>query len=96
MLDQVKFDLFIGGHADVGTREDVERYLGYLEALYAAVRDGMLEGRTLETLQAEIRLDAYRDLRMYAEWLPLNVAGVYRMLVDMSYFNLRQDIGATF
>ena len=90
------FDLFVGGHADAGTREDVERYLGYLEALYAAVRDGMLEGKTLETLQAEIRLPEYGDLRMYDEWLPLNVAGVYETLVETSYFNFRPDLDAEF
>jgi glyoxylase-like metal-dependent hydrolase (beta-lactamase superfamily II) len=90
------FDLFVGGHADTGTRKDVKRYLGYLEALYAAVRDGMLAGKTLKTLQAEIRLPDYADLRMYEEWLPLNVAGVYKTLVEMSYFNFRPDIDVEF
>jgi glyoxylase-like metal-dependent hydrolase (beta-lactamase superfamily II) len=87
------FSLFVGGHADTGTREDVERYLAYLEALYAAVRDGMLAGKSLATLQDEIRLPAYRDLRMYDEWLPLNVQGVYRTLQDMSYLDRRDDVG---
>ena len=90
------FDLFIGGHADTGTRKDVKRYLSYLEALYAAVRDGMLAGKTLERLQSEIRLPEYADLRMYEEWLPLNVAGVYKTLVEMSYFNFRPDIDVEF
>lgn len=90
------FDLFVGGHAEAGTRADIERYLGYLEALYAAVRDGMLAGKTLATLQEEIRLPAYRDLPMYEAWLPLNVAGVYETLVEMSYFNFRPDIDAEF
>jgi glyoxylase-like metal-dependent hydrolase (beta-lactamase superfamily II) len=86
------FDRFVGGHAEAGTREDVERYLGYLEALYAAVRDGMLAGTSLEALQQEIRLDEYADLRMYEEWLPLNVAGVYRTLLDQSYLDRRADL----
>lgn len=90
------FDLFIGGHAEAGTRKDVEHYLGYLEALYAAVRDGMLQGKTLKTLQAEIRLPAYSHLPMYEEWLPLNVAGVYKTLVEISYFNFRPEIDAEF
>lgn len=85
------FDVFVGGHGETGTRADVERYLGYLEALYAAVRDGMLEGKSLAQLQAEIRLDDYADLKMYEEWLPLNVAGVYDTLVNMSYFDLRPE-----
>lgn len=96
VLDGEPFDLFIGGHAEAGTREDVARYLNYLEDLYAAVRNGMLEGKTLDTLQTEIRLPAYSDLRMYDEWLPLNVAGVYKTLVQMSYFNFRPDINAEF
>lgn len=96
VLDGPDFDLFVGGHAEAGTREDVERYLGYLEALYAAVRDGMLAGKTLETLQAEIRLPEYADLRMYDEWLPLNVEDVYDTLVETSYFNFRSDLDAEF
>ncbi len=90
------FDLFVGGHAETGSRQDVERYLDYLEALYAAVRDGMLAGKTLQTLQAEIDLSEFADLRMYEAWLPLNIAGVYNTLVEMSYFNFRPDIKAEF
>ncbi len=90
------FDLFVGGHADTGSRKDVERYLAYLQALYTQVRDGMLAGKTLETLQAEIRLPEYADLKMYDEWLPLNVQGVYKTLVEMSYFNFRPDVEAEF
>lgn len=85
------FDLFIGGHADTGTQEDVEAYLRYLETLYAAVRDGMLEGKNLETLQQEIRLTDYSHLRMYDEWLPYNIEGIYNTLLTMSYFNFRED-----
>jgi glyoxylase-like metal-dependent hydrolase (beta-lactamase superfamily II) len=86
------FDLLVGGHGETGTRADVERYLGYLEALYAAVRDGMLAGKSLATLQAEVELSEYSDLAMYDQWLPLNVAGVHRTLVNMSYFDRRMDI----
>lgn len=84
------FELFVGGHADSGNREDVQRYLAYLEALYAAVRDGMLAGKSLQTLQAEIHLPEFSGLKMYEEWLPLNIAGVHRTLTDMSYFNMRE------
>lgn len=92
VLDAPPFDLFIGGHAKSGSREDVKSYLGYLEALYGGVRDGMLEGKDLTTLKNEIRLPEYANLPMYDQWLPLNVAGVYRTLVDVSYFNFRSDL----
>lgn len=92
ILDGPPFDRFVGGHGAMGDRSDVERYLQYLEDLYAAVRDGMLRGESLKTLQRTVRLDAYQDLPMYEEWLPLNVKGVHRMLLDMSYLNLHPDI----
>ncbi|MFI2812152.1 MULTISPECIES: MBL fold metallo-hydrolase [Microbulbifer] len=86
------FDVFVGGHAGTGDREDVQRYLTYLQALYDAVRDGMLAGKSLQALQVEIRLPEFRDLEMYDEWLPLNIAGVYRTLEDMSYLKMREDV----
>ena len=92
LLAEAPFELFIGGHADAGGREDVERYLQYLESLYAAVRDGMLEGKDLATLQADIRLPEFSDLKMYEAWLPSNIEGVYQTLIDQSYFNMREDI----
>lgn len=91
VLTQQPFALFVGGHGSTGSREDVARYLSYLEALYGAVLEGMLQGKSLQTLQAEIQLPAYRDLDRYEEWLPLNVAGVYRTLEDMSYLRMRED-----
>ena len=96
VLAERPFDIFIGGHSETGTRAEVEKYLGYLEALYGAVRDGMLEGKKLEALKTEIKLPAYSKLRMYEEWLPLNVEGVYKTLVETSYFNFRPDLDTTF
>ena len=92
VLEGPRFELFVGGHGAAGTRADVERYLAYLEALYGAVRDGMLAGKTKAELQEEIRLPTYSDLRMYDEWLSMNVAGVYDTLMDMSYFDARSDL----
>lgn len=85
VLALADWDTLVGGHARIGDRGDVRRYLAYLEALYAAVRDGMLAGKSLETLQQEIRLDEFSDLANYEQWLPLNIAGVYRTLADQSY-----------
>jgi glyoxylase-like metal-dependent hydrolase (beta-lactamase superfamily II) len=87
------WDTFVGGHGAIGKRRDVKRYLSYLEALYAAVRDGMLAGKSLRTLQQTIRLDAFADLGRYEAWLPLNIAGVYRTLSDQSYLLKRPEAG---
>jgi glyoxylase-like metal-dependent hydrolase (beta-lactamase superfamily II) len=95
VLDGPGFDRFVGGHGEMGDRRDVERYLAYLEALYEAVLEGMLAGQPLSTLKETIRLSEYEDLRMYEQWLPLNVAGVHRTLEDMSYISLRPDIDSS-
>lgn len=78
------FDIFVGGHGDVGTKEDVRQYLAYLEDLYGAVIDGIRAGKTLDQLKAEIRLPRYHRLRHYKEWLPLNIEGVYERLMEES------------
>ena len=91
----IDFDLFVGGHAEAGSRADVARYRDYLEQLYTRVRDGMLAGKSLATLQDEIRLPAFDGLRMYDEWLAPNIAGVYRTLNDRSYMDMRPDVPDT-
>ncbi|MEC7816573.1 MAG: MBL fold metallo-hydrolase [Pseudomonadota bacterium] len=89
LLNGRPFDHFIGGHGAMGTQQDVENYLAYVEALYQAVVDGVLAGKDLETLQAEIRLPEYSHLSMYEEWLPMNITGIHRMLRDTSYIHWR-------
>lgn len=79
------WDLFVGGHADMGSKKEVRRYLKYLETLYAAVRDGMLAGKSPDQLKEEIRLPEFRGLKMFEEWRVLNIEGVYRTLEDDSY-----------
>ena len=88
----LRWETFAGGHAEIGGRAEVERYLAYLEALYAAVRDGMLAGQSLESMQQTIRLDDFADFKQYEAWLPLNIAGVYNTLADRSYLNMRPEV----
>lgn len=86
------FDFFVGAHADPGTKADVKNYLSYIEALYKAVIDGIHSGKNLEQLQSEIRLDQYSHLENYHEWLPKNVAGVYKRLMNESGMAWRPDL----
>lgn len=54
----------------------------------------MIEGKSLETLQDEIKLDQYSDLKNYESWRALNIAGVYRILADQSYMLKRPEVPA--
>jgi glyoxylase-like metal-dependent hydrolase (beta-lactamase superfamily II) len=86
------FEVFVGGHADIGYKPDVQRYLSYLEALYRAVIKGIHLGQSLEEMKVSIKLDDYSDFKQYANWLPLNIEGVYERLMEESGMGWRPDI----
>lgn len=86
------FDVFIGGHADIGDKADVQRYLSYLEALYSAVINGIHSGKNLEEIKQSVKLDQYKDLKQYDKWLPLNIEGVYERLMEESGMGWRPDV----
>lgn len=91
-VQQLDYDIFVGGHGAMGSKADVARYLRYMETLYAKVIDGIHAGKSMEELQKVIRLDDYKDLPHYADWLPLNVEGVYKRLMAESGMGWRPDL----
>lgn len=89
---ELDFDVFVGGHGDIGTKPDVKRYLAYMEALYAAVINGITSGQSLEEMKQNIHLDSYSDLEHYDNWLPLNIEGVYERLMEESGMGWRPTL----
>lgn len=89
---ELDFDRLVGGHAEVGDKDDVREYLGYLEALYGAVVDAVHRGDSLETMKEEIGLERYSHFRNYEEWLPLNIEGVHERLMEESGMGWRPDL----
>lgn len=87
------FNIFVGGHADMGTKADVKSYLSYIETLYAAVIEGIRSEKTLQQLKTEIKLHQYNHLRHYEEWLPKNTEGVYERLMEESGTGRRPYVG---
>jgi glyoxylase-like metal-dependent hydrolase (beta-lactamase superfamily II) len=86
------FDIFVGGHSEIGTKADVNHYLAFIETLYASVINGVHSGKTLAQLKNEIKLPQYSHLKKYKEWLPMNVEGVYERLMEESGMGWRPDI----
>ena len=86
------FDRFVGGHADMGSKADVERYLGYITALYEGTRDGILAGKSLAQIQKDLTLSDYSDLKMFAQWRKQNIEGAYNHMVDDDYYLMRPDV----
>ena len=81
-VEMMDFDMAVGGHGDVGTKEDVAAQRRYLEELRAAVAAGIAKGQTVEQLQASIKMDAYGSWNNFAEWRGENIAGMYAILTS--------------
>lgn len=86
------FDTFVGGHADIGNKFDVQRYLNYLQDLYDAVINDIHEGKSLDEIKQSVQLENYSDLKQFDQWLPLNIEGVHERLMEESGMGWRPDI----
>lgn len=85
------FTHFVGGHANMGDKADVRAYYGYIKALHDNVLDGILAGKTLEQIQQSNPMSAFASLKMYDEWVDLNIKGAYEQLLSRSYLKLREQ-----
>ncbi len=76
------FDILAPGHGALGTPQDARDHAQYLKDLKAAVEEAIAAGKSLETMQAEITLDAYKDWGSYADWRTQNIEGMHRILTQ--------------
>jgi glyoxylase-like metal-dependent hydrolase (beta-lactamase superfamily II) len=77
-VEAMDFDILVPGHGRNGTKADVTAFREYMDDLWAAVTAAVRAGKTVEEAQAEIKLPKYESWFRYKEWLPLNIAGMYR------------------
>ena len=76
-VEAMDFEILIPGHGSLGSRADAIAFREYMEQLYAAVVEASREGKTLDQMQQEIRLDRYKDWHNYDTDLSLNIEGIY-------------------
>jgi glyoxylase-like metal-dependent hydrolase (beta-lactamase superfamily II) len=79
-VEQLDFETLVPGHGNIGRKEHVRMFRGYLEDLRAAVLDQVRKGATLEEAKKAVRLPKYDNWGRYADWFPENVEGMYRYL----------------
>lgn len=75
-VETLDFEILAPGHGRIGTPEEVTENRVYVEELRAGVLAGLKEGKSVEQITAELTLDDYKDWQQYAEWRPMNIAGV--------------------
>ncbi len=79
-VEAMDFDQLVPGHGAIGTKADATAFRGYMETLYAEVLQAARDGKTLEEMQASIKLDDYGDWGNYTDHLPLNIEGMYNQI----------------
>ncbi len=80
-VEAMDFDTLVPGHGSIGVKADAAAFRGYMEALYSAVLQAARDGKTLQQMQQNIRLDKYKEWFEYEEFLPLNIEGMYNQIV---------------
>jgi glyoxylase-like metal-dependent hydrolase (beta-lactamase superfamily II) len=81
-VEALDFDIAIGGHGSIGSKDDVSAFRRYLEELRDAVAEGIAAGKTIADLQKSITMEKYRDWANYEAWRAENIAGMYLMLTN--------------
>ena len=79
-VNELDFDILVGGHGPIGLKRDVGEGIIYLEELRAAVLEGLKAGKTVDELKRDIKMEKYRDWAAYDSWRELNVQGMARHL----------------
>ena len=77
-VEQLDFDILAPGHGPLGKKEHVRMFRDYLEALRGEVLQYAREGKSLEDMKALIKMEKYAKWTNYAQWLPLNIEGMYQ------------------
>ena len=86
-VEAMDFDILVPGHGSNGTKADVTAFREYMDDLWAAVKDAVRAGKTVEQAQADIKLEKYAGLGQYDNWFKLNVAGAHRIFSQQSRRN---------
>ncbi|WP_447598332.1 MBL fold metallo-hydrolase [Nitrospira sp. Nam80] len=86
-VEQLDFETLVPGHGNIGKKEHVRLFRGYLEDLTAAVKESIQKGMTLEQARDTVQLPKYEQWQRYKEWFPENVEGVYRYFAQSQRSN---------
>ena len=77
---KLEADQFVPGHGAVGDAKDVQKFLGYFQAIQSLVRESIDRGDTLEQATKDIAVpDKYSGYR-FQNFFPSNVQKMYAEL----------------
>ena len=83
----IDFEIFAPGHGSVGTKDDLNDALGYINELRREVLDGLNAGQSVEQIKADVLLEDYSDWGQYEAWRELNIEGMAGYLQSAGIVN---------
>ena len=81
VLRQIKamdVDLYLPGHGDIGTKQNVEELIGYLTDLQSGVKDGIAKGMSKEAIKT-LAFPRYKDWRS-SQLAPAHLEALHHLL----------------
>lgn len=75
-------DIAVPSHGPIGTQDDVRDLQQYMLDLRERVMMKIDAGESLETIQATLDMQDYAHFDYFEERLPLNIQGMYRVLME--------------
>ena len=82
-VETMDFDILAPGHGALGDMSDATQQREYLETLRAAVLEQLRLGKSVEETQTTVLAQLqprFGKLGQFADWAPLNVAGMYQYM----------------
>lgn len=78
----IDVDIAVPSHGPIGTQDDVRDLQQYMTDLRQRVLTKIEDGESLEEIQMSIDMQDYAHFDYFEQRLPLNVQGMYRVLIE--------------
>ncbi|MGH1539021.1 MAG: MBL fold metallo-hydrolase [Arenicella sp.] len=80
-IETLDFDIFAGGHGELGVKSDATPVRLYLEELRSQVLSGLKAGKSVDELTESVTMNQYKGWGWtYENWRVLNIQGMARHL----------------
>ncbi len=80
-MEMIDFDILVGGHGAIGTKQDMRDHFEYVRILHRRVKEAIDNEVGPNEAQDQILMEEYADWGRYEEWRALNVLGMYNHIV---------------
>ena len=93
ILRQIKamdVDLYLPGHGDVGTKQNVDEMIGFLTDLQAGVKEAIAKGMSKDAAVQALAFPKYKDWRN-AHLAPAQIGALYHLLTTGKSIYLDRD-----